>query len=84
VGVHVSGPDVSLEVGRVAEGSGADGTEEGQPQVQPLHVLQHVVPDRRPLCFIKTRHKINNSWNRKRMSTLTIFPVQYYFLEYSV
>jgi hypothetical protein len=49
VGVHMSGPDVPLEVGRVAEGPGADGAEEGQPQVQSLHVLQHVVPDTRAL-----------------------------------
>jgi hypothetical protein len=49
VGVHVGGPYVSFEVGRVAEGPGADRTEEGQPQVKPLHVLQHVVPDTRPL-----------------------------------
>jgi hypothetical protein len=49
VGVHVSGPDVPLEVGPVAEGPGADGTEEGQSQVEPLHVLQHVVPGTRAL-----------------------------------
>ncbi len=48
VGVHVGGPDVPLEVGPVAEGPGADGTEEGQPQVEPFYMLQHVVPDTAP------------------------------------
>jgi hypothetical protein len=47
LGVHVSGPDVTLEVGPVAEGPGADRAEEGQSQVKALHVLQHVVPDTR-------------------------------------